>query len=124
MCRLGHRPRSRRRRARWRTGHRGNTRTGRRLRQESHWRVPARDSAFDFIAFYTPARRTMTDDRQRSAIELARVLWDYHRVVASPVPADAIIGLGSYDLRVARWCAQLLQGELAPVLVFTGSYGN
>jgi len=56
--------------------------------------------------------------------ELARRLWDYHRVVGILAPADAIVGLGSYDLRVARWCAQLLQRELAPVLVFTGAHGN
>lgn len=66
----------------------------------------------------------MTASQQRSTVELARMLWDYHRVVASLAPADAVVGLGSYDLRVARWCAYLLQRELAPVVVFTGSHGN
>ena len=66
----------------------------------------------------------MTDLRQRSNEELARILWDYHRVVGTLVPVDAIVGLGSYDLRVARCCARLLQRGLAPVLVFTGAHGN
>ena len=38
--------------------------------------------------------------------------------------ADAIIGLGSYDLRVAHHCAALFAQDLAPWLVFTGSHGN
>ena len=54
----------------------------------------------------------------------ARVLWDYHRVVSSLEPADVVVGLGSYDLRVARWCVQLLNRSLAPWLVFTGAQGN
>ena len=66
----------------------------------------------------------MTDLRQCSTEELARVLWDYHRVVRTLAPADAIVGLGSYDLRVAHWCARLWQQRLAPLLVFTGSHGN
>src|SRR5688572_18756468 len=66
----------------------------------------------------------MTNLRQRSAEELARVLWDYHRVIGTLAPADAIVGLGSYDLRVAHWCAELLKRKLAPLLVFTGSHGN
>jgi uncharacterized SAM-binding protein YcdF (DUF218 family) len=56
--------------------------------------------------------------------DLARVLWHFHRVCAPLAPADAIVGLGSYDLRVARHCAALLIAELAPVLVFTGAHGN
>jgi len=66
----------------------------------------------------------LTGIRERLAEELARVLWNYHRVVGELAPVDAIIGLGSYDLRVARWCAGLLRRGLAPVLVFTGAHGN
>ena len=66
----------------------------------------------------------MTEFHQRSTEELARVLWNYHRVVGPLAPADVIVGLGSYDLRVARWCAGLLQRDLAPGLVFTGAHGN
>lgn len=52
------------------------------------------------------------------------MLWEYHRVVGTLAPADVIVGLGSYDLRVAHWCAELLKQKLAPLLVFTGSHGN
>ena len=52
------------------------------------------------------------------------MLWEYHCVYDTPRPADAIIGLGSYDLRVADWCAELHLAGFAPVLVFTGASGN
>ena len=66
----------------------------------------------------------MTQPPPLSNLELARVLWNYHRVASPPRAVDVIIGLGSYDLRVARHCAALFQQGLAPVLVFTGAQGN
>jgi uncharacterized SAM-binding protein YcdF (DUF218 family) len=66
----------------------------------------------------------MTNLHQRSTNDLDRVLWNYHRVVGTLAPADAIVGLGSYDLRVAHWCARLFCEGRAPLLVFTGSRGN
>lgn len=66
----------------------------------------------------------ITAIQQKRTEELARMLWGYHRVVGELAPGDAIIGLGSYDLRVARWCAALLRRGLAPVLVFSGAHGN
>lgn len=63
-------------------------------------------------------------DARAASSELARKLWDYHRVASPPRPVDAIIGLGSYDLRVARHCADLYQQGLSPVLVFSGAHGN
>jgi uncharacterized SAM-binding protein YcdF (DUF218 family) len=54
----------------------------------------------------------------------ARTLWDYHLIYHELRPVDAIIGLGSYDLRVAKHCAALFQAGLAPVLLFTGKSGN
>jgi len=62
--------------------------------------------------------------RLPTPLELARTLWNYHRAASTPRPADVIIGLGSYDLRVARHCTQLFQQGLAPVLLFTGAQGN
>ncbi|GGA90275.1 hypothetical protein GCM10011491_17710 [Brucella endophytica] len=56
--------------------------------------------------------------------EAALTLWNYHLVYDELKPADAIIGLGSYDLRVAKHCAALFQAGLAPKLVFTGKSGN
>src|SRR5580658_4443311 len=37
-------------------------------------------------------------------LALARILWDWHSTHAQPGPADAALGLGSYDLRVADRC--------------------
>ncbi|MBA8877810.1 YdcF family protein [Phyllobacterium myrsinacearum] len=59
------------------------------------------------------------------AIEAAaRVLWDFHLVYDPLSPADLIIGLGSYDLRVADRCAKLFDQGLAPKILFTGKAGN
>ena len=56
--------------------------------------------------------------------DAARILWDYHRIDDELTSADAIIGLGSYDLRVAERCANLFLQSYAPKLLFTGSSGN
>ena len=54
----------------------------------------------------------------------ARVLWQFHRVDDAPEVCDAIIGLGSYDLRVAERCAQLFADGYAKQVLFTGAVGN
>lgn len=54
----------------------------------------------------------------------SRVLWDFHLVYDELSPADLIIGLGSYDLRVADHCAKLLHQGLANRILFTGKSGN
>lgn len=54
----------------------------------------------------------------------ARVLWDYHRLGQTVVPVDVVVGLGSYDLRVADRCAQLWKDGIAPRIVFSGARGN
>ncbi|MBB2972437.1 YdcF family protein [Mesorhizobium sp. RMAD-H1] len=56
--------------------------------------------------------------------DAARTLWNYHLVHDELRPADAIIGLGSYDLRVASRAAALYREGLAPILLFTGKSGN
>lgn len=58
------------------------------------------------------------------AIGAAQILWDYHCIYEPPRAADAIVGLGSYDLRVADWCADLHESGFAPVILFTGASGN
>ncbi len=55
---------------------------------------------------------------------LAEVLWAFHHVPGTPVRADLILGLGSYDLRVADRCAELFHQGVAPRLVFSGASGN
>jgi uncharacterized SAM-binding protein YcdF (DUF218 family) len=54
----------------------------------------------------------------------ARVLWDFHLIYDPLSKADLIIGLGSYDLRVADRSAELLKQGLAPKILFTGKAGN
>lgn len=54
----------------------------------------------------------------------ARILFDYHRIDDAVVPSDAIVGFGSYDLRVAAQCAELFHAGIAPRLVLTGRSGH
>ena len=50
----------------------------------------------------------------------AQALWDYHRLGQPVAPVDVILGLGSYDPRVAEHAAALWHEGVAPWLVFTG----
>ncbi|MDX1565580.1 MAG: YdcF family protein [Phycisphaeraceae bacterium] len=54
----------------------------------------------------------------------ARTLWDYHCIPDPPARCDLIMGLGSYDLRVADRCAELLREGCADRILFTGYAGN
>lgn len=54
----------------------------------------------------------------------AETLWRYHCVYDALEPCDAIVGLGSYDLRVADRCAALFDQGYAPQIVFTGAHGH
>ncbi|WP_299550252.1 YdcF family protein [uncultured Tateyamaria sp.] len=56
--------------------------------------------------------------------EAARTLWHFHHVNSTPSAADVIIGLGSYDIRVAARCAELFKDGFAPRIIFTGASGN
>ncbi|MBY5932050.1 YdcF family protein [Tateyamaria omphalii] len=56
--------------------------------------------------------------------EAALILWEFHCVYDDLSPADAIVGLGSYDLRVAERCADLFHQGYAERIVFTGAVGN
>jgi uncharacterized SAM-binding protein YcdF (DUF218 family) len=51
----------------------------------------------------------------------ARAIWDYHQLHHPARPCSAGIGLGSHDLRVASFAADLYHSGLFPVLVFTGA---
>ncbi|WP_260636090.1 YdcF family protein [Streptomyces angustmyceticus] len=64
----------------------------------------------------TDNERAITDgQRQR-----AGVIWDYHRMHHEVRPTDAAIGLGSHDLGVPAFCAELYRAGLFPTLVFSG----
>jgi uncharacterized SAM-binding protein YcdF (DUF218 family) len=51
----------------------------------------------------------------------AQTLWDYNRLDHEPRPSDVGIGLGSHDLGVATYAAELYLQSLFPVLAFTGA---
>jgi hypothetical protein len=57
----------------------------------------------------------------RDQIEDALTIWDYHQMRHDLRPVDIGIGLGSHDLGVATFAAQLYQQGLFPTLVFTGA---
>lgn len=56
--------------------------------------------------------------------EAGRVLWNYHRLDEQPVAADAIVALGSNDLRVAGHAATLYHAGMAPRVVASGRRGH
>jgi uncharacterized SAM-binding protein YcdF (DUF218 family) len=56
--------------------------------------------------------------------ELAQRLWDYHHLNQALASTDCVVGLGSYDLRVADRCADLYQQGWAPLILFSGYLGQ
>jgi len=55
---------------------------------------------------------------------LAQKIWDYHHLNHTLVPSDAVLVLGSHDLRVAERGAQLYLEGWAPLLIFSGGRGR
>jgi len=55
---------------------------------------------------------------------LAKQIWDYHHLRHQLKPSDAVLVLGSHDLRVARRGAQLLLEGWAPLLILSGGLGR
>lgn len=56
--------------------------------------------------------------------EAIETLWDYHHVKQELHPADLIFILGSNDVRVAQYAAELYKRNLAPILLFSGGVGR
>jgi uncharacterized SAM-binding protein YcdF (DUF218 family) len=63
------------------------------------------------------APSAVTDEQWQDA----QTIWDYHQVGHELSRCDAAIGLGSHDLGVATYAAELYQANLFPVLVFSGA---
>jgi len=57
-------------------------------------------------------------------LRLARVIWEYHWVQQETVPADVIIALGTNDLRVAGFAADLFLQGFGAILVCTGGVAH
>lgn len=50
----------------------------------------------------------------------AELIWDYHQMGHQLRPCDVAIGLGSHDLGVAGYAAELYQAGMFPLVVFSG----
>ena len=70
----------------------------------------------------------MAPNRDALSASDAQTLYDYLRMrgaaSSSPGPADAILVLGSNDIRVAACAAELFRNGVAPLVVFSGARGN
>jgi uncharacterized SAM-binding protein YcdF (DUF218 family) len=51
----------------------------------------------------------------------AQTIWDYHHMHHELQACDAAVGLGSHDLGVATFAAELYQRRLFSILVFSGA---
>jgi uncharacterized SAM-binding protein YcdF (DUF218 family) len=58
------------------------------------------------------------------ADSLAKILWNYQVMKQKLEKADAIIALGSHDIRVGEYAARLLLDGWAPLLVVSGGIGR
>lgn len=58
------------------------------------------------------------------ALACARIIWNYHQLRHRPIPADIIIALGTNDLRVAGFAADLYHGGFGSPLVCTGGVAH
>lgn len=63
----------------------------------------------------------MSDAPTDDHLDDARVIWDYHQMGHELRACDVAIGLGSHDLGVAEYAAELYHKGLFPRLVFTGA---
>ena len=57
-------------------------------------------------------------------LRLARIIWDYHQLHQPPVPAVVIVALGTNDLRVAEFAADLYLRGYGKTLVCTGGFAH
>ena len=56
--------------------------------------------------------------------QLAQIIWDYHHLNHTLKKSDLILALGSNDIRVAEYAADLYLRGFAPLLMFSGNVGT
>ncbi len=56
--------------------------------------------------------------------KVARLIFDYLYLHEKPSRADAIVGFGHFDMDIPVQCAELMLGEFAPRIIFTGGKGS
>jgi uncharacterized SAM-binding protein YcdF (DUF218 family) len=59
----------------------------------------------------------------QSIDQLAQTIWDYHHLNHPLEKSDLILALGSNDVRVAEYAADLYLQGFAPLLMFSGNVG-
>ncbi len=59
-----------------------------------------------------------------NAIQLARLIWDYHQLGHEPIAADVMVVFGTNDIRVAVFAAGLYHSGFARTLVCTGGMAH
>jgi uncharacterized SAM-binding protein YcdF (DUF218 family) len=57
-------------------------------------------------------------------LHAARVIWDYHRLGHKPIKADVIVALGTNDLRVAEFAADLYRRGFGELLICSGGMAH
>ena len=65
-----------------------------------------------------------TKTKNKKVNELAQIIWDYHHLNQRLKKAEAIMVLGSHDLRVAEYAIDLYKKDYAPWLIFTGGVAH
>ena len=61
---------------------------------------------------------------KEEVLRLARIIWDYHWVPQEALAADVIVALGTNDLRVAEFAAELFLKGYGATLVCTGGVAH
>jgi uncharacterized SAM-binding protein YcdF (DUF218 family) len=64
------------------------------------------------------------DGLDEDILKQAQILWDYLKLGQPLQKADCVIAMGSHDLRVAEYAAQLVLDGWAPLLVCSGGLGR
>ena len=60
----------------------------------------------------------------KKILKAAKILWDYLKLGQPLKQCDCIIAMGSHDLRVADYAAELIIRKWAPLLVCSGGLGR
>src|SRR3954451_16432312 len=63
-------------------------------------------------------------DITNRALHAAGVIWDYLQLRHTPIPGDVIVALGTNDLRVAEFAADLFHRGYGKLLVCTGGIAH
>ncbi|MDP2965842.1 MAG: YdcF family protein [Pelolinea sp.] len=61
---------------------------------------------------------------EKEILKAAKTLWDYLRLGQPLKKCDCIIAMGSHDLRVAEYAANLVVNNWAPLMICSGGLGR